>query len=531
MTRPFTTIGPSRGLAPSYDAVVIGAGVGGLVCANLLARDGLRVLLIDQHTLVGGYCSTFTRRGYTFDAASHFYPLLGNRSTITGRLLEELGVETNWVKMDPVDQFHLPDGTSFAVPADYDAYIGRLKAEFPEEAAAIDGFFEHARRLYLLGVLEYFQGLPTSRLDGDRHLTVRDALDRRFRSPRLKLLLTADCPHWGAPPCRTSFVFDSMLRLSYFLGNYYPRGGSQRFADELARRFEEEGGHILLKSRVVRIMTRNGRAVGVEVETGPIGDRVRRRIAAGVVVSNADLRQTARSMIAPGEIEPRYLKRLDELRLTYPCFLSHIGVEGVATRDLERIHGYHWKTWDADRVGTDAFRFKLFVPTLYEPEMAPPGGHVLIVQRVTEIDFDAIDDWAAHKKSIEDEAMDYLRPLLPAGARIVVQMSASAMTSHRFTLNDRGAMLGWEMAPDQLGEGRPDVRGPVDRLYLVGQWTRPGGGITPVIVSAMSVARLITEGMSGRRRVAAWAGRGPVVAGRASSLVGPTIAEGRRTHP
>src|SRR5262249_30614119 len=154
-------------------------------------------------------------------------------------------------------------------------------------------------------------------------------------------------------------------------------------------------------------------------------------------------------------------------------------------------------------------------------------GHVLIIQKVTEIDFDAIDDWAAHKKGLEDEAMAYLRPMLPASARIVVQMSASAMTSHRFTLNDGGAMLGWEMAPDQLGDGRPDARGPVRGLYLVGQWTRPGGGITPVIVSAMNVARLIT----GESAAPDQAGREAVVRGRRASLVGTLHSHDGRALP
>jgi phytoene dehydrogenase-like protein len=526
MTRPYQTVAASGALTSSYDAVVVGAGIGGLICANLLVRAGLHVLLIEQHTIVGGYCSTFTRRGYTFDAASHFYPLLGNRATITGRLLAELGIETDWVKMDPVDQFHLPDGSTFAVPADYDSYIARLKREFPDEVEAIDGFFQHVRRLYLLGVLEYFEGIFTSRLDADRQLSVRDALERWFRSPRLKLLLTADCPHWGAPPSRTSFVFDSMLRLSYFLGNYYPRGGSQAFADELARRFEEQGGHILLKSKTVRVVTRHGRVAGVEVETGPLRNRVRRTLATGVVVSNADLRQTVLKMIEGEHVAREYVERLAELRPTYPCFLIHLGVEGVAPAEMERIHGYYWKTWDADRVGTDAFRFKLFVPTLYEPRLAPPGGQVLIVQKVTEIDFDAIEDWAAHKQALENEAMECLRRLLPVSARIVVQLSASAMTSHRFTLNDRGAMLGWEMSPDQLGPGRPDVNGPIPGLYLVGQWTRPGGGITPVIVSAMSVAGLIAGTPAGRYAGVA-AQREPVCTEPQTPWVGSLAAAGR----
>ncbi|HLX10152.1 MAG TPA: FAD-dependent oxidoreductase, partial [Thermoanaerobaculia bacterium] len=64
--------GLRRAPDPSYDAVVIGSGIGGLITANLLARDGARVLLVEQHYMAGGYCSTFRRAGYTFDAATHF---------------------------------------------------------------------------------------------------------------------------------------------------------------------------------------------------------------------------------------------------------------------------------------------------------------------------------------------------------------------------------------------------------------------------------------------------------------------------
>jgi prolycopene isomerase len=75
---------------------------------------------------------------------------------------------------------------------------------------------------------------------------------------------------------------------------------------------------------------------------------------------------------------------------------------------------------------------------------------------------------------------------------MVVCQSASALTMWRFTLNYSGAMLGWEMSPDQLGAKRPAIESPVRGLYFVGHWTRPGGGITPVIISAMDAARAIT---------------------------------------
>jgi len=492
MRRPFAGLRHASP-RPRYDAVIIGAGIGGLFTANLLAREGLSVLLVERHYMVGGYCSTFRRRGYTFDAATHFYPLLGNPSTLTGRLLPELGIETGWVKMDPVDTFHFPDGTRFAVPPELDTYLAEVKALFPHQQEALDLFFGAVREAYLLGLLEYFRGRPTARLDPYRALTLGEVLDRHFTDRKLKLLLTADCPHWGSPPCRTSFVFDSMLRLSYFLGNYYPRGGSQAFADELAWRFEERGGHVLMSTAARDITVEEGRVTGVVLETlrGPHQGAVR-QVRAETVISNADLALTVEHLLPPGVVDPAWHRRLGELRPSWPCFLSHLGLVGMDPRALAEAQGYYWNGWDPDLVGENGLRCKIFVPTHYEPRMAPPGGQIVILQKVLAQDFDAVTDWAAHKEEIETYITDHLESALP-GIRehLVVQTSASALTARRFTGNLGGAMLGWEMSPDQLGEDRPGVEGPVPGLFLVGHWTRPGGGITPVIVSATEVARRV----------------------------------------
>lgn len=476
-----------------YDAVVIGAGIGGLVVGILLAKAGLKVLIAEQHYVAGGYCSTFRRKGYVFDSATHFYPLLGNEETITGRLLKDLGIPTRWVKMDPVDQFHFPDGSRFTVSADFDTYVARLKAEFPEEAGALDGFFNEVRRVYYLGLLHYFRWRESEHLEPYRAQTLRQALDRHFRNPKLKLLLAADVPHWGSPPERTSFVFDSMLRLSYFLGNYYPVGGSQVFADDLARRFEALGGHLCLRALGRKILTENGRAYGVEIETGLPSRRVRRTVLAERIISNGDLLRTYDEMLDPGETDPDVVAEVRRLRPSMPCFLAHIGMRDISGEMLDDISGYHWDSWDSDAVGQSALRFKIFSPTRFEPRMAPEGGQVLIIQRVREMDYDSVVDWPSHKAALEADALTRLAALIPdLDRRIVVMSSASAQTSYRYTLNLKGAMLGWEMSPDQLGSGRPEVTGPVDNLYFVGHWTRPGGGITPVIVSAMRVAELIT---------------------------------------
>lgn len=481
---------------PEYDAVVIGAGIGGLVCAALLARERLRVLLVEQHYMVGGYCSTFRRGPFTFDAATHFYPLVGNPMTMTGGILERLGCRTRWVKMDPVDHFHFPDGGRFTVSADYDEYLEALKATFPHESGALDRFFAVVREAYLYGLLFYFRGRRHERFERLQGLTLKQVLDREFRDRKLKLLLAADCAHWGSPPSRTSFVFDSMLRLSYFLGNYYPEGGSQAFADDLARIVEENGGDILLRSLVERILVEDDTAVGVAIATGLGGGRRTIHVRAARIVSNGDLVMTLERLLGAEVIGAEPIAAAKRLRPTSPCFLTHIGLRGACERDVTGAAGYHWRSWNPDAVATDAF--KVFIPTMYEPKMAPPDGQIVILQRIMDLHYDEVADWLAHKAATEAELVGQFEELLPGiSDKIVIRLSASAMTSWRYTFNRHGAMLGWEMSPGQLGEGRPAIEGPVRNLFFTGHWTRPGGGITPVIVSAVDVAAAITGSTAG----------------------------------
>jgi len=219
----------------------------------------------------------------------------------------------------------------------------------------------------------------------------------------------------------------------------------------------------------------------------------RRTVRASTVVSNADLRLTFEQLLPAGSVPPDLTETVDGLRASFPCFLTHIGLRDVATEDLERVQGYYWNAWDPDLVGRDGMRCKIFSPTVYEPRMAPEGGQVVILQKVQEMDYDAIEDWPAHKAEIEDYIVGHFASVLP-GVRdkMVVCLSASAKTSARFTLNTNGAMLGWEMSPEQLGAHRPGIESPVHNLYLTGHWSRPGGGITPVIISAIQAASAIT---------------------------------------
>jgi phytoene desaturase len=488
---PYTIFG--RLYPRKYDAIVIGAGIGGLFCANLLQRGGMKTLLLERHYMLGGFCSTFRRKGFIFDAATHFYPLLGNPTTTTGRLVKELNIETEWVKMDPVDQFHFPGLPPFAVPSELAPYVERLKQWFPEEARSIDAYFLELRQAYMYGLLYYFKGVANEQVEKLEKYTMKGKLDEHFRDERIKAILIADAPHWGSPPERTSYVFDAMLRLSYFLGNYYPKGSSQKFADDLGRAFTNIGGKILKCAEVEKIKTENGKAAGVRVRTVSKRDPEVFEFDAPVVVSNADAIHTYRDMLGEEHCGSWMIQHLESIAPSFACFLTHLGLRGMDPARLAASEGYYWKTFDTADMIRDVY--KIFIPTHFDHSIAPPDCQILIVQRPSPVRVDQVTDWAAHKAQMEAETMDRLRTELPGiDQHIVVQSSASAHTSFRFTNNWQGAMLGWEMSPDQLGARRLPVYTPVDNVYLTGHWTQPGGGITPVIVSAQRVARMILTG-------------------------------------
>ena len=133
-------------LYPYYDAIIIGAGIAGLVCAAFLAKCGKKVLLVEQHFIPGGYCTSFKRKGFTFDAAVHHIGGCGKWSVV-GRCLKTLGIEMDFYPLDPMDHLNFPN-FSIEIPADLDEYLTRLQERYPSEKDNIKDFFQDFIKLY-----------------------------------------------------------------------------------------------------------------------------------------------------------------------------------------------------------------------------------------------------------------------------------------------------------------------------------------------------------------------------------------------
>ena len=165
-------------------------------------------------------------------------------------------------------------------------------------------------------------------------------------------------------------------------------------------------------------------------------------------MSNADLVLTLEKMLGPAVVGDEAIAAVKRLRPTTPCFLTHIGLRDMPIAPLHDAAGYHWRSWDANQVRDDAF--KIFIPDDVRTADGAAGGQIIILQRL-DADYETVTDWQAHKYVVEQDLMQRLEAALPGvGGHIVTCQSASALTSWRYTLNYRGAMLGWEMSPDQL---------------------------------------------------------------------------------
>src|SRR3990167_1783206 len=175
-------------IKPKYDVIVLGAGIAGLICGTFLAKSGKKVLIIEQHNIPGGYCTSFKRKGFIFDAAVHHIGGCGKWSVV-GRCLKELDIKMDFVQLDPMDSINFPS-FSVDIPAEIDKYVDLLKKRYPHESEKLSSFFKEFIGLYRAT----FSAERNKMLVKYQYLTYKDMLDSFFTDEQLKMVLSAQ---WG----------------------------------------------------------------------------------------------------------------------------------------------------------------------------------------------------------------------------------------------------------------------------------------------------------------------------------------------
>lgn len=487
--------------------IVVGAGIGGLGTAVLLAKAGKSVLLVERHDRPGGYAHGFKRQGFQFDAGVHLVSGCGpqgyrNGSTLY-RICQAAGIDAAalFLPIQPYAKTVYPDlevrwhsgeeafvaGLAEPFPKEKDRLLRliRLCRELAEEAMAAEEVLERAK------VTRVSPAQTLRHLFAHRRATLGSALEEYIGDPRLRSACASLWPYLGLPPSKLSFLYWATMMAGYtYEGSYYCRGSFQIYANQLAAALERLGGEVLLNASVRQIRVEQGRVCGVALENGQI-------IRAGTVVSNIDARQTAGLLIGREHLPDGHWEGLTSLQDSPSVFVAYVATDLPLAAQSHAHESFFYPSQDHEwnhalaQQGRPAW-FSATVPTLADPSLAPDGKHVLLLTMLTP--FDVGQSWRQAKAGFQQRLLEMAERHFPGlGGHLLFVESGSPRTLERYTLNHLGAAYGFAPTPDQIGPNRPGVRGVLPGLYHAGHWTRPGGGVAGVSISAQLAAQAVLD--------------------------------------
>jgi len=505
--------------APSWDVIVIGSGIGGLVTASQLAAKGAKVLVLERYLIPGGSGGSFKREGYTFDVgASMIFGFGENGHTnLLTRALADVGQHCATVP-DPAQlEYHLPGGLNVAVARDYERFIADLTARFPHEAKGIRTFYDTCWQVFncldampLLSLedpaylAKVFFKAPLACLGLARWLPVNvgDVARAHIKDQALLRFIDMECFCWSVMPADLTPMINAGMVFSdrHAGGINYPRGGVGVIAEKLVEGLESHGGAIRYGARVTKVLIEQGEAVGVQLASGD-------KIHARRVVSNAtrwdtfstpeegaDVQRPASAALVDAAHTPRSESTWRRRYKPSPSFLSlHLGIDAQVVPEGFHCHHLlleHWEEMEAEQ-GV------VFVsmPTLLDPSLAPAEHHILHTFTPSSMEhWQGLSPAAYRAKKKADAAhlIERLEAILPGLKGAIRHQEIGTPRSHRRFLGRMGGSYGPIPAlrlPGLLP--MPFNRTGLKHLYCVGDSCFPGQGLNAVAFSGFACAHRI----------------------------------------
>lgn len=489
--------------------IIIGGGIAGLSAGCYGQMNGYKTRIFELHDKPGGLCTSWTRKGYTFDGCIEW--TIGSKpGTPVNRIFAELGAvqERQFIDHDVIHRIEAGDGRALSVHSDLDKLERHMKELSPADSAVIEELCNVGRRLTPFVDLVDPSGLPETLKMSFGMMSFlaillkygkisAEAYAQRFRDPFLRrALMTFASVNGGTSIPVAGMMY--WLAAAHVRDAGYPIGGSLEFARAIERRYLDLGGEMHYRSRVEKILVeadpsgKGDRAIGIRLEDGS-------EHRADVVLSAADGHATIFDML-----EGRYVS--EKVRGYYeklPIYKSWIQVSLGVKRDLssEAPRVSYWLTEPieiADRK-IDCIDFRHFS---MDPTMAPPGRSVVVVmfdsdQTYWKPLYQDRERYETEKKEIAAKVIDSLERRLPGilGQVEVIDVS-TPMTVERYTGNWQGSQEGWLVTPDtimMMGTGMDKTLPNLTNFYMCGQWVEPGGGVSSAALSGWRVIRMLCK--------------------------------------
>lgn len=515
-------------MPPQYDAIVIGGGHNGLACAAYLGRAGLKTLVLERRTVLGGAAvSEHPWPGYTVSTLSYVLSLM------PPEVIAELELRRHGLTLFPLAADYyvpFPDGSHLLLTKDAaqaKAEIARFSKKdaeaWPKFSAYLAKIATLVRPLLLMTPPAVGSKMPGDLLELARFswklkgltvkstgdfvkvmtLSVAELLDEWFESPQVKAArcVSGAIGTYGGPYTPgTAYVL-----LHHYIGEIdgqmaewaFVRGGTGAVSEAIADDAREHGADIRTNAPVMKVLVENGRAIGVALEDGT-------EIRARAVVSNAHPKVTFCQLVEARHLPQDFLLAIDRyksrsgtvkinLALGEPPRFSGLGSEesALAARSFIQLCDsveYLERAFDDAKYGKPSSGpySDGVLPTMVDESLAPAGKQLMscFTQYVPA-------SWAkaAHREELEA----YADRVIDGYARFAPNLKTAV--EHRqvigpFEMEQEYGLVGGnimhgDLTLDQLFSWRPvagyaDYRTPVKGLYLCGSGTHPGGGISGI---------------------------------------------------
>lgn len=495
---------------------IIGSGMGGLVAGNLLAKKGHDVTMFESHIMPGGYTGGFWRKGFYFEAGTISF----ESSNLIFRVMKEIGImdKVKFVKHES----RWMSGDFDANIASYDDFKAMMHKAYPDEKQALNAYFREVDRMYSASKalseapdpayctgLEYIRALAVGLIRGVKaYSTMRKYIgmtvgefNRRFfdeNSRAYRLLCD-----YAYPDMSAAFIGASM---NILLEDYWTaQGGMQSWADALAENFRVNGGKLLLRSPVERIITKDGKAVGV-ASSGRVFD-------ADYVISASDYKRTFLELLDDKSLVPeQQLAKIRDSPVSESVFAVYLGLDMTNEELMRHMKSHYVVRHELSRLRNiadsgDAHFFEdcpftVYSPSLVNPSLAPEGKSSIMLHTLA--GYEWMNNWGGGRKSekykelkemAKQELIRRAGKIIPnLESRIVFQEAATPLTYERYTHNTNGASSAWSWNAKKLFFGSPlseQVETFVRNLLIGGCWALQIGGVPGAVSAARACARKI----------------------------------------
>jgi all-trans-retinol 13,14-reductase len=335
-----------------YDIIIIGSGIGGLVCGNILSMEGLKVCVLEKNKQIGGCLQTFSRNKVIFDSGVHYIGGLDKGQNLY-QVFKYLGLMDK-LKLERMDEDAFDkiiidtDTNEYAQAQGYDNFIRRLAADFPEEENAVKKYCEAIQSICKKFPLYNLRsGGQYKEKEAVLGMDTKTFIESLTQNKKLQAVLAGNNILYAGQPGKTPFYIHALILNSYIESAWKCVDGGSQIAKYLAQNIRNNGGSVLCNHEVKKIKDENGKIGYVELEDGS-------RWAAENYISNM---HPVKSMeiLETNLIRPAYKNRIKNLENSISCFSVNVVLKKDSFQYFR--HNYYWhregKIWDLQNYEED----------------------------------------------------------------------------------------------------------------------------------------------------------------------------------